>query len=251
MTANNGTGFNPNRNDDGTFANGQVQAESTEALTGDEVVPTDLVELVDYLEAQAASERAGVEAELQEIEDTGSSDGRDHERIVSWLASRDDDRYRLLVGAIRSQDALPTTPPTSPLDQSPMGVEGLDEQIDAAYYEMWDASRRAQTLTARSMARQLLAALPDAAYLDIEQDDENRGHMRPVSVRNAAGEKIVEDAVDWESEEPGRPDLSYITSQLDDDSESWNQFCVDVPGDDPFRDPPFRIDLRAASKAGE
>lgn len=137
------------------------------------------------------------------------------------------------------------------LDHSELGTEGLDAEITAAWQQSWDAKERAQTLTTRSMARNLLTAVPDAAYLDVEQDEENRGHMRPLSIRNAAGEEIVEDVVDWENEEAGRPDLSYFTSQLDDDSGSWNQFCVDVPGEGPFHDPTFRIDLRAATKAGE
>ena len=136
------------------------------------------------------------------------------------------------------------------LDRSELGTEGLDKEITAAYEQMWDAKERAQTLTTRSMARNLLTAMPDAAYLDVEQDDENRGHLRPLSIRNAAGQEIVEDVVDWENE-GGRPDLSYFTSQLDDDSGSWNRFCVEVPGEGPFHDPTFRIDLRAATKAGE
>ena len=137
------------------------------------------------------------------------------------------------------------------LDRSELGTEGLDAEINATWEQVWAAKERVQALTTRSMARQLITAMPDAAYLDLEQDNENRGHMRPLSVYSADGEVLIEDTTYWASEGPDRPDLEYLASQLDDDSGSWNQFCVDPDqGQHPWSQT-FRVDLRAATKAGE
>ena len=82
------------------------------------------------------------------------------------------------------------------------------------------------------------------------QNDDNRGHMWPLSVYNADSQLVIEDTTEWASESPDRLDLQYLASQLDEDSESWVRFRVDVEQDDPFTQV-WRLDLRAASKAGE
>ncbi len=137
---------------------------------------------------------------------------------------------------------------TARFDSTPLGVEGLETEITAAWDQVSQIRNRAQVLTARLMARQIMTVEPDAAYLDLEPDEENRGSTNGVSLRNAAGEVIVAHTLDWEWEGQGRPEIDYLTSQLESHATGWTQHAAEVSNPDGFGWA-YRLDLRAAGNA--
>lgn len=233
----------------GTPAGGQFatmsRAEANLVLTVDR--PTDLASVAAEVRASSDARAAQMNA-LGEIADEEESWQALEDRQIDNIPYDQADLKSLLEAAEADLTARSAGPTAHATNDDP------DAELAAAWRQQHEATHRAELLTTRKLAQQILAAEPNARYLNLYRREHGEDEDVPFGGEILGGNlaTIHEDLDSWAEEiqaqhNPETVDAGGLTADLRTSSLDFNQHILRQKPLNWAEGPTYRLDLVAAA----